>query len=63
MKYDKLFDIRVKNNFTHQDMANKLNISKSYYCQLENGKRNLSYNMAFEISKIFNLKPDDLFYR
>ncbi len=63
MKFDKLCNVRITNNLTHKEMADKLKISKSYYCQIENGKRNLSYKMAIEISKIFNLKPDDLFYQ
>ena len=32
------------------------------YCQIENGQRRLSYQMAVKIAKIFNLKPDDIFY-
>ena len=58
----KLQKYREKNNFTFQDMADFLNISKTYYWQLEKNKRRLSYKMAVKISEIFNLKPDDLFY-
>lgn len=53
---------RIKNKLTHQEMALRLGLSKSYYWQLENKKRNLSYAMAVRISNIFKLKPDDLFY-
>ncbi|MDD2180902.1 MAG: helix-turn-helix transcriptional regulator [Bacilli bacterium] len=59
---NKLQKYREKNNFTFQDMADFLNISKTYYWQLEKSKRRLSYTMAIKISDIFNLKPDDLFY-
>ena len=59
---NKLQKYREKNNFTFQDMANFLNISKTYYWQLEKNKRRVSYKMAVKISEIFNLKPDDLFY-
>jgi len=62
MKYDKLCERRISLGYTHQVMANLLGISKSYYCQLENGKRTLSYKMAYDISKILNIKPDELFY-
>lgn len=58
----KLREFRIKKNYSQQDMANMLNISKSFYCQLENNQRTLTYLMAFKISKIFGLKPDDLFY-
>lgn len=54
--------LRKDNHYSHSDMANFLNISKTFYWQIENEKRRLSYNMAFEIAKIFNLKPDDIFY-
>lgn len=58
----KLEETRIKNDLSYLDMANKLNISKAYYWQLENGNRNLYYKMAKKIAKIFNMKPDELFY-
>lgn len=60
---DKLKEIREKNNYTHKEMANLLGISKPYYWQIENNKRGLSYQMAFNISNIFNLRPDEIFYK
>ncbi|MDD3186956.1 MAG: helix-turn-helix transcriptional regulator [Bacilli bacterium] len=59
---NKLKTIRLKFNYTTQDMADFLGISKTFYWQIENGTRTLSYNMAIKISIIFNLKPDDIFY-
>ncbi|MBQ6687153.1 MAG: helix-turn-helix transcriptional regulator [Bacilli bacterium] len=59
---EKLKAIREKNNYTYQDMADKLDICKAYYWQLENGNRNLYYDLAKRIAKIFDLKPDDLFF-
>lgn len=59
---NKLKELRINNNYTLQQMANILNISKTYYFQLENNKRVLSYINAIKIAKIFNLKPDDIFY-
>ena len=59
---DKLRDLRIKNNLTYQDMADKLDICKAYYWQIENGNRNLYYDLAKKIAKIFDLKPDDIFY-
>lgn len=53
---------RLNANFSDVDMAKMLGISKSFYWQIENGKRKLKYPMAIEIAKIFGLKPDDLFY-
>ena len=57
-----LKELRLKKGLSYEDMANKLQISKAYYWQIEHKNRRLSYEMAKEISKIFNLKPDDIFY-
>lgn len=62
MKYEKLYNKRIEKGFTHKIMAELLGISKPYYCQIENGKRTLSYEMAYKISKILDTKPDELFY-
>lgn len=48
--------------YTCSDMAKMLKISVPYYCQLENGNRKLTYNMAVKISSIFKMWPDDIFY-
>jgi len=61
-KMKKLKKLREQNGYSYAVIATKLKISKAYYWQIENKKRKLSYLMAFKISKIFNLKPDDLFY-
>ena len=59
----KLKLLREKYNYTVRDMATMLNISISYYCLIENKKRNLYYDLAVKIANIFNLKPDDIFYK
>ena len=58
----KLRELRLKNNYTFKDMSEKTGLSLSFYWQIENGKRNLTYENAQIIAKIFNLKPDDIFY-
>ena len=60
---EKLKKIRIKNELTCANMAKKLGISKPFYWQIENGKRNLSYKMAIKIAKVFKMKPDDIFYK
>lgn len=59
---EKLKKIRLKYGYTSEKMAKRLYITKAFYSQIENGKRRLSYDMAINISKIFNMKPDELFY-
>lgn len=60
--YNKLKKIRNENNLSTRQMAEKLDISKPFYCQLENMTRRLNYEMGVKIARIFDLKPDDIFY-
>ena len=60
--YNKLKQLRIKNKYPAKVMAEKLDISKPFYSQLENQRRRLSYEMAIKISDVFGLKPDDIFY-
>lgn len=59
---NKLKKLRISKGLTCDDMAIKLGISKPFYWQIENGKRNLSYKMAVKIASVFKMKPDDIFY-
>ena len=54
--------LRLTNNYSYKDMAFFLDISRSYYWQLENNKSRLYYDIAVRIAEIFKLKPDDIFY-
>ncbi len=60
---EKLAKLRKKNKYTCAYMAEQLKVSKPFYWQIENNKRTLSYKMAIKIAGIFNLKPDDIFYK
>lgn len=60
--YQKLREMRIKNKYTTQAMAEQLGISKSFYSQIETGSRKLSYDMAIRIAAIFKRKPDYVFY-
>ncbi|MBR1413362.1 MAG: helix-turn-helix transcriptional regulator [Bacilli bacterium] len=59
---NKLKELRIINNYSVVQLAKKIGISPSYYWQIENKKRRLYYNIAVKIAKVFNLKPDDIFY-
>ena len=58
----KLKELRLKNNLTVNEIAKKVGISPTYYWQIENKDRRLYYELAVKISKVFKLKPDDIFY-
>ena len=53
---------RIGAGYSCRKMAMKLNISKTFYWQIENNQRRMSYEMAIKIASIFNMKPDELFY-
>ena len=54
--------LRKDKKITIKELANILDITPSYYWQLENSKKRLFYEMAIKISDIFNMKPDEIFY-
>ncbi len=59
---EKLKKLREEKNLSYNAMAKLLEINKTFYWQIEHRDRRLSYNMAYNIARIFNLKPDDIFY-
>ncbi len=61
-KIYKLEKLRLKYNYSYQQMADMLKISKSYYWQIEHNNRRLYYDLAIKIAKIFHKKPDEIFY-
>lgn len=57
-----LKSIRKNRGYTIYKMAKLLKITPSFYSQIENKKRRLFYDMAYKIAKIFDMKPDEIFY-
>lgn len=58
----KFREIRKKRGLNLNDIAKELNVSKAYVSMMETGKRSLDYVRAIQMAKIFNVKPDELFY-
>jgi putative transcriptional regulator len=56
-----LKQLREGCNMTYQQVADGAGITKEYYWQIENGKRNLSYELAVRIASVFGKTPDDIF--
>ena len=57
-----LKNYRIKHNLSYKKMGDLLGISKTFYWQIENNKRRLSYERAIKIARIFNVSPDEIFY-
>lgn len=62
-RYKKVARLRKKAGLTQKMMGNRLGISKQYVWDLEDGRKNLSYKLAFKIGKILDAKPDDIFLK
>lgn len=57
----KLIEVRKRRGYTHQQMADKLNIARTTYTGYENGSFDPSLEMALLIKKILKYKNDDIF--
>lgn len=57
----KLKMLRKQEKYTQMEMAGRLGISESYYCQLENGNRKMSLENALKIASILKKTPNEIF--
>lgn len=53
---------RLNKGYSCETMARKLGISKTYYWQIEQGKRRITYDLAMKMATVFNTTPDTLLY-
>ncbi len=54
--------LRKEKGLNLEDIARELNVSKAYVSMIETGKRSLDYEMAIQMAKIFDIRPDELFF-
>ncbi|EOU1110505.1 helix-turn-helix transcriptional regulator [Clostridium perfringens] len=52
-----LKEYRRKNNLTQKELAEKLNISRSYLCELEHRVNAPSYDLLIRISNVLEICP------
>ena len=57
-----LKEIRLGKKIGQKSMSEQLGISKAHYCNLENGKRRLSYSMALKIASILKVPIQNIFF-
>ena len=50
--HNKIRLIRIEKNLSQEYIATQLNISQSYYAKIENGKKEMSIKMFFDILNI-----------
>ena len=51
---------RIKNNWSQQNVAEKIGITKSAYSNIETSKRKPSYEVLVKLENLFNLSHRDL---
>ena len=61
MRRKKMFQARGKMNLSHEAIAKKAKISRSFYTLIENGKKKPSIEVALRISKALNSSVEELF--
>lgn len=64
MPIKNLSEFRNIKKLTHDDMAEKLEVSKSFYSKVEYGARNPSFNFIKKFKEVFpEANVDELFFR
>jgi putative transcriptional regulator len=66
---DKLIFLRKENGWYQKDVVSELKvrfnveITESYYGMIEQGARTPKLDIAFAIAKIFNVDPQEIFFK
>lgn len=64
MVKNRLLEIRLKLGYKNaKDFAEFLDLNKSMYSLIENNKRNVNLENAFDIAEKLNMKIEDVWYK
>jgi putative transcriptional regulator len=58
---NKLEELREKNGFTQQELADQLEVSRQTIISLEQGRYNPSIMLAFRAARLFKLSIEEIF--
>ena len=58
---NKLEELRKKNSIRQEDLGKALQVSRQTISSIENGKYNPSLELAFKISRYFNMPIEEIF--
>lgn len=58
----RLIGLRKAAGYSQQTFADKLNISRSHYSQIESGEKNPSLRVSLKIKAALNYEYDDIFF-
>ncbi|MEE1978015.1 helix-turn-helix transcriptional regulator [Maribacter cobaltidurans] len=54
-------ELRARENLTQIDLAQKVGVRREIIVFLEKGKYNPSLKLAYDISKVFNMRIEEVF--
>ena len=55
-------ELRARHNITQEELAKKVNVRRETIVFLEKGKYNPSLKLAYDISRVFKLKIEEVFF-
>lgn len=58
---NRIKELRARFNLTQNDLASKVNVRRETIVFLEQGKYNPSLKLAYDISKVFDSKIEEVF--
>ena len=58
---NRIKEFRARHNLTQLDLAKKVDVRRETIVFLEKGKYNPSLKLAYDISRVFNLKIEEVF--
>lgn len=58
---NRIKEYRARFNFTQEELAKKVNVRRETIVFLEKSKYNPSLKLAYDISKVFGMKIEDVF--
>jgi len=58
---NRLEEFRIRNGWTQQELADRVEVSRQTIISLEGGRYNPSILLAFRLARLFELQIEDLF--
>lgn len=58
---NRLEEYRIRNGWTQQELADRVEVSRQTIISLENGRYNPSILLAFRLARLFRLQIEELF--
>jgi putative transcriptional regulator len=58
---NRLEEFRIRNGWTQQELADRVEVSRQTIISLESGRYNPSILLAFRLARLFKLKIEELF--